>query len=163
MHSLGPLVPLTQDDGKPLKRSLYDFVDREDQNSYERAVALVLDRHADLLWWFRNRVGPENFAIQGYRRQRIYPDFVAQTVSKGRRYHRVLVIESKGAHLEGNPDTTYKRAIAKFFDRAGKRVTWHQLGKPFKDHVFTFEILDEAQEYGRTWRDEIEELLAQDD
>lgn len=163
LHSLGPLVPLTHDDGKPLKRSLYDFVDREDQNTYERAVALVLDRHVNLLWWFRNRVGPENFAIQGYRRQRIYPDFVAQTVSKGHKYHRVLVIESKGKHLEGNPDTVYKRAIAKYFDRAGKRITWHQLGKPFKDHVFTFEILDEAQPYGRSWQDEVHDLLARCD
>ena len=107
-----PLVPLTHDDGQSMQRSLFDFVERESQNEYERAVALVLDKNADVLWWYRNLVGPENFTIQGYRRHKIYPDFVVQQTHEGKSHHRVLVIESKGAHLEGNPDTTYKRKVA---------------------------------------------------
>ena len=159
ISSQRPLVPLTHDDGQQVQRSLFDFVERESQNEYERAVALVLDRNADVLWWYRNRVGPENFMIQGYRRHRIYPDFVVQQTHEGKSHHRVLVIESKGAHLEGNPDTTYKRKVAGYFDRVGKKVTWQQLSSDFKDHVFRFQILDEAQPLGRDWRDELRDLL----
>ena len=155
-----PLVPLTHDDGQPMQRSLFDFVERENQNEYEQAVALVLDKNADVLWWYRNLVGPENFMIQGYRRHKIYPDFVVQQTYEGKPCHRVLVIESKGKHLEGNPDTTYKRKVAGYFDRVGKKVTWQQLGADFKDHVFRFQVLDEAQPLGRDWQDELRDMLA---
>lgn len=91
----------------------------------------------------------------------MYPDFVVQKNLDGRKFHQVLVIESKGAHLEGNPDTTYKRNVASFFSKAGQRVTWQQLGEDFKDHIFRFQILDQAQPLGRDWRDELRDLLGQ--
>ena len=93
----------------------------------------------------------------------MYPDFVVQKNSDGQKFHHVLVIESKGAHLEGNPDTTYKRNVADFFTKAGRRVTWQQLGEPFKDHVCRFQILDEAQDYGRDWSDELKRILSDDE
>lgn len=116
-----------------------------------------------MLWWFRNRVGPEHFAVQGYKRAKMFPDYVVQQNANGRKYHRVLVIESKGAHLEGNPDTTYKRNVARYFSEAGKRVSWQKLGADFKDHVFRFQILDEAQPHGRGWTDELLDLLSASD
>jgi type III restriction enzyme len=160
LRSTGPISPLTHDDGRPVERSLFDFAAEEKQNQYERAVALVLDRHADVLWWYRNIVGKEHFAIQGYRKNLIRPDFVVQSGTKERPAHRVLVIESKGRHLENNPDTEYKREVARYFDEVGKHVTWQQLGKDFRDHVFRFQILDEAQEYGRDWKDELRKVLS---
>lgn len=160
LQSLGPLTPLTHDDGSPMVKSLFDFAERESQNEYERKVALCLDKHADVLWWFRNRVGRDHFAVQGYKRDKLFPDFVAQQNANGRRYNQVFVIESKGAHLEGNPDTAYKRHVATYFEKAGQRVTWQQLGQDFKDHVFRFQILDEAQPHGREWKDELRELLS---
>jgi len=160
MISSRPLTPLTHDDGQPMQCSLFDFVERESQNEYERAVALVLDKNADVLWWYRNLVGRENFTIQGYHRHRIFPDFVVQQTHEGKSHRRVLVIESKGKHLEGNPDTTYKRKVAGYFDQVGKKVTWQQLGADFKDHVFRFQILDEAQPFGRDWQDELRDVLA---
>jgi len=160
LHSLGPLTPLTHDDGEPMTKSLFDFAERESQNEYERKVALCVDKHADVLWWFRNRVGREHFAVQGYKREKMFPDFVVQQNVAGRRFHQVIVIESKGAHLEGNPDTTYKRSVADFFTRAGHRVTWQKLGAEFKDHIFRFQILDEAQDGGRDWKDELRGILA---
>ena len=113
----------------------------------------------DVLWWFRNRVGPENFAVQGYNREKMYPDFVVQQTSDGRKFHHVLVLESKGEHLEGNPDTTYKRNVAEYFTKTGHRVSWQKLGADFKDHVFRFQILDQAQDHGRDWSDALSEIL----
>jgi type III restriction enzyme len=151
--------PLTHENGAGIARSLFDYVEYESQNSYERAVALCIDKHADVLWWLRNKVGPENFTIQGYRRNRIFPDFVVQSGKNEKPVHQVIVVESKGAHLEGHPDTTYKRSVARFFEKAGRKVSWRKLGEDFQDHVFRFQILDQAQEYGRTWEDELVELL----
>jgi type III restriction enzyme len=163
IERIGPLSPLTHDDGSQVTKSLFDFAEREGQNEYERKVALCLDRHADVLWWFRNRVGKECFAVQGDKRQKMYPDFVVQQHENGRKFHHVLVVESKGEHLEGNLDTTYKREVAQFFTRAGKRVSWQKLGADFKDHVFRFQILDEAQDPGRGWQDELKAILAAGD
>jgi len=151
--------PLTHDDGRPIAKSLFDYVEHESHNEYERAVALCLDRHADVLWWYRNLVGPEHFSVQGYRRNRIRPDFVVQSGTREKPEHRVIVIDSKGKHLEGNPDTEYKRKVAGYFEKVGKKVSWQKLGEDFQDHVFRFQILDESQPLGRDWRDELGELL----
>ncbi len=155
----GKFTPLLHDDGKQVQKSLFDQVESEAHNQYEQAVALVLDRDEQVLWWYRNRVGPENFMIQGPHRNKIYPDFVVQGECEGRTFHRVWVVESKGQHLEGNPDTAYKRDVASYFDKAGKQVTWQQLGEDFKDHVFRFQVLDEAMNFGRDWKDELHDML----
>jgi type III restriction enzyme len=161
IKSLTPLKELTHSNGDRMGRSLFDFTEEEGKNEYERKIALCLDKNADVLWWFRNRVGPENFSVQGYKRQKMYPDFVVQQDSNGRKFHHVLVLESKGAHLEGNPDTEYKRNVANYFSKAGHRVTWQQLGEDFKDHVFRFQILDEAGDHGRDWSDELAQIIAE--
>jgi hypothetical protein len=157
----GKIELLAHDDGGRIAQSLFEDVDGGSMDTeYERQVALVLDRDVNVLWWYRNRVGPGNFMIQGYKRARIYPDFVVQGKHGGQPMHRVLVVESKGAHLEGNLDTTYKRKVSSYFNRAGKRVTWQQLGEGFKDHLFRFQVLDEAQPHGCDWQDELRDVLA---
>jgi type III restriction enzyme len=159
LQSKGPLTPLMHEDGEPVERSLFDFIERESQNNYERAIALCLDKDADVLWWYRNRVGQDNFVIQGYKRERIYPDFVVQRRINGVPLHYVMVLESKGAHLESNPDTTYKRKVAGYFNQAGQCVTWQKLGEDFKEHQFCFQVLDEAQPDGREWKDVLNRLI----
>ena len=48
------------------------------------------------------------YYLKGWKQQRIYPDFVAMTRTD--KTH-LLIIETKGKHLEGNPDTDYKRRV----------------------------------------------------
>lgn len=155
---------LLRDDNDEPKRSLFDYVDESKFNEYEKAVALCLDDDANVLWWYRNLVGAGNFAVQGYRREKVYPDFVVQDQGEEKPSHRVLVIESKGEHLRGGDDETtdtgYKRNLAEYFTRVGRQVTWQQLGEDFKDHIFRFQILDERSESGRDWKDELTDLLA---
>jgi type III restriction enzyme len=151
---------LEHDNGDPIAKSLFELAERESSNQYEQAIALCIDRHPEVLWWYRNLVGQDNFAIQGYRRNRIRPDFIVKDRVNSRALHTVLVLESKGKHLEGSQDTTYKRTVAEFFEKAGKQVPWQQLGEDFKDHMFRFQILDEGQQLGRDWRDELESMLS---
>ena len=70
------------------------------------------------------------------------------------------VVETKGGHLKGNPDTEYKRDVARLFSEVGKQVSWQQLGDEFKNHQFCFHVLDDAGQEGRDWKDELQSILA---
>lgn len=156
--SSGPLTPLYHDDGKQVQKSLFDYVDRESQNGYEQAIALCLDRDAKVLWWYRNLVGGDNFFIQGYRKDKVYPDFLVQRNPIPKQSQLVVVLESKG-DLNDTSDTAYKRKLAERFSQTGNRITWQKLGQEFQDHIFRFEILDESQPDGRNWKDALQNVL----
>ena len=61
-------------------------------------------------WWHRNEPRGRNYALRGWRRGNVYPDFLFAALQDGTR-DRVVVIETKGEQLAGNPDTEYKRAL----------------------------------------------------
>jgi type III restriction enzyme len=149
--------PLMHDDYSQVTRSLFDYVPDADFNSYEKEVALVIDHHPEVLWWYRNKVGQDNFSIQGFRKNRIFPDFVVQNGKDEKPMARVVVVESKGRHLGGNPDTKYKQKIAGYFSKAGKQVSWQKLGEGFDKQQFRFQILDEG--LYESWRDELNKMI----
>jgi type III restriction enzyme len=62
------------DDG-PLQRNLFAPMYEDDFNSEERDVAVYLDGDAALSWWHRN-VARSQYAVQGWRKAKIYPDFI---------------------------------------------------------------------------------------
>ena len=70
---------------------------------------------------------------------------------------RVVVVESKGRHLSGNPDTEYKRKIAGHFEKMEKKVSWQKLDEGFDKQKFRFQILDEG--LYDSWKDELSKLL----
>lgn len=149
---------LIHDDNEPVQRSLFDYV-ADDLNDYEKSVALFLDRHAEVLWWYRNLVGAQCFSIQGYRRNKIYPDFVVQQGHNKKPVASVVVVESKGKHLKGNEDTNYKRKVASYFDKVGQKVPWQKLAEDFQDETFRVQVLDEGEYADRDWRDDLKKLL----
>ncbi|MEW6071953.1 MAG: DEAD/DEAH box helicase family protein [Planctomycetota bacterium] len=150
---------LNRDDGRPLQKSLFDFVPAE-LNDYEKAVALVLDSHPQVLWWYRNLVGEEHFSIQGFRKPPVYPDFVVQTAANGGKpAAKVLVIESKGTHLKGSEDTRYKKDLALLFDECGREVSWQELSTGFAERKFRFQVLDQGDYTAEEWRDDLDSLV----
>jgi len=100
-------------DGGPLQRSLFSPIYKNDLGKIdEREVAVYLDAEKSLLWWHRN-VARHQYVLAGWRRERIYPDFIF-AVQPGNQYgkgNRLVVMETKGDHLQGNLDTEYKRAV----------------------------------------------------
>lgn len=94
----------------PYRYYLFDDVDISSMNNLERQVGDALDRQSKILWWFRNKTGKDWYSIQGWRQNRIWPDFVAAK-KDGDRVEVVYVIESKGEHLLGNMDTIYKKKV----------------------------------------------------
>lgn len=101
---------LTQSGG-PLQRSLFETVYRTELNLDEQDVAVYLDGDAAVTWWHRN-VARTQYGIQGWRKRKIYPDFIFAVREDGAT-GRIVVLETKGDHLD-NLDTAYKREVLDF-------------------------------------------------
>jgi len=96
--------------GGPLERSLFAPIYEGDFSSQdERDIAVYLDGDEALRWWHRN-VARKQFSVQGWRREKIYPDFIF-AVQNNEGSTRTVVLEMKGIHLAGNADTEYKKAV----------------------------------------------------
>jgi type III restriction enzyme len=102
--------PLFRRNGEPLERSLFERVYEKEFTALEKNMAWSVDSEAAVKWWHRIAVH-QDFHLQGWRRNRVYPDFlvcIEQTVN-GR--VRLTVLETKGMHLKGNDDTAYKTKL----------------------------------------------------
>ncbi|ORE90873.1 DEAD/DEAH box helicase family protein [Aurantimonas sp. 22II-16-19i] len=99
---------LQRSDGSPLQLSLFSPVYEDELNKDEQAVAVYLDEAKTLKWWHRN-VAARQYGIPGWRRGRIYPDFIFASQQSGKG-SRLVVLETKGDQLD-NLDTAYKREL----------------------------------------------------
>ena len=101
---------LTQSGG-PLQKSLFEPVYQIELNRDEQDVAVYLDGEAAVSWWHRN-VARTQYGIQGWKQQKIYPDFIFVVRGDGAT-SRIVVLETKGDYLD-NLDTAYKREVLSF-------------------------------------------------
>ncbi len=83
-------------------------------NGEELEVAQGMDNLDNVRWWLRN---PEmnGFYLQGWKRHRFYPDFIAKT--KNGKY---IAAEYKGAHLAGDDDSEYKKELGAQWKKMGE-------------------------------------------
>ena len=107
---LGGLLP--RRDHQPMQISLFEPVlERQFDSGLERNFARYLDEQKALQWWHRVAVRQRgDYYLRGWKQDRIWPDFVAMGGETEGMPH-VLVFETKGEHLRGNPDTDYKRRV----------------------------------------------------
>ena len=109
---------LLQQFGKSVQLSLFEPVFAREFNELERKFAFYLDTHKALQWWHRIAVRQQGeYYIRGWRRERIWPDFVALGGEKAGQAS-FLVFETKGQHLEDYEDTKYKRAVFEMLENA---------------------------------------------
>ena len=103
--------------GGPLEKSLFAPVYESELNNDEREVAVYLDGEAALAWWHRN-VARTQYGIQGWKKAKIYPDFIF-AVERAGEAKRISVLETKGDQLD-NLDTAYKREVLAFLSDSFK-------------------------------------------
>jgi type III restriction enzyme len=104
-------------DGGPLMKSLFSPIYKGDFSSQdERDIAVYLDSERALNWWHRN-VARAHYSVQGWRREKVYPDFIF-AMNHSETDNRVVVLEMKGKHLAGNEDTEYKKAVLRLMSEA---------------------------------------------
>lgn len=100
---------------KKFNKNLYERIDAvngEERGFIERIDLGSLD---NIEFWVRNREKVDPYYIQGWRRGKFYPDFVAVT-KKG----NIIALEWKGEDRISNEDTAYKVEIAKEWQKLGK-------------------------------------------
>lgn len=97
--------------GGPLEKSLFAPVYENELNNDERDVAVYLDGEKTLAWWHRN-VARTQYGVQGWKKAKIYPDFIFAVQAEGET-RRITVLETKGDQLD-NLDTAYKREALSF-------------------------------------------------
>lgn len=98
---------LIRENNDPVQNNLFEVIFEKDLNNLERDFALYLSGSDAVQWWHR-MVARQDYALQGWQRNKIYPDFIACLSKK-----RLMVLETKGLQLKGNDDTEYK---TKLFD-----------------------------------------------
>lgn len=145
---------LVHNDNTPIQKSLFDYVPEENINSLEKPVAIYLDEQEKLLWWYRN-ISRQDYNIQGWKQNKIYPDFIAADKQSDKDdYETVFVLETKGIHLK-NEDTKYKQDVFKLCNELGAKKPWKELFNEFPDHDFEFQVVFEDE-----WQNKINHLLA---
>jgi type III restriction enzyme len=108
---------LTNDNGDRLGRTLFlDGIKDGELNTFEEPVALYLDGKDAVAWWWR-LTARGAWGLQGWRRNRVYPDFLLRLTGDG---ERLLVLETKGKQLD-NEDTQFKRELMEALQNAYRR------------------------------------------
>ncbi|TET76818.1 MAG: DEAD/DEAH box helicase [Candidatus Cloacimonadota bacterium] len=136
---------LVRQDNTPIQRSLFDVMPEEEFNEMEKSVAIYLDEQGKLLWWYRN-LSRQDYYIQGWKKHRIYPDFIfADTDDKKQDdYNKIYVVETKGLHLK-NEDTDYKNNVFDFCNRLGQQRDWRELNLEFAEKRIEFQVIFEDE------------------
>lgn len=138
---------LREDDGSPMQKSLLAPALRvAGLNDFEWRVAGYLDQQAAVRWWHRN-VAKAQLGLQGWKRHKVYPDFVFALGSTGSQ-QRLVLLETKGLHLQ-NEDTRYKQLLLErlteaFRDERYTRVGSLQLEGAGVEGVVCDLVFDEA-------------------
>lgn len=107
-------ITLKQIVPQEFNKNLYQRIDKlnkEEQNFVER---LDLDTLSNIKFWVRNREKIDPFYIQGWKKGKFYPDFIAVTDTGN-----IIALEWKGEDRISNEDTQYKEQIASIWQKLG--------------------------------------------
>ncbi len=123
----GQALPWTRDgDAQVMTRTLFvPPLRAPDLNEFEHRVAGWLDEQQAVRWWHRN-VARTQLGLQGWKRGKVYPDFVfAAHAADG--VTRMVLLETKGLHLK-NEDTLYKADLFARLSAAFRDERWQSVG-----------------------------------
>ena len=102
--------------GSEMQYSLFEPVfESAFDSEIEKNAAICLDKSNAIHWWHRIAARQDYF-LQGWRRHRVYPDFLAYR----RDSRRLFIIELKGGQFRGSSDTEYKKNLFERLERAYK-------------------------------------------
>ena len=110
-----------------------------------------MDKNTHVLWWARNKAKKGWYAIQGWQKNKIRPDFVVAKKTEDNKLEFVYIIESKGEQLVGNADTAYKESVlATMTSLNGSIPVVQPQGATYKlNDRFEFELIPQGEEERR--------------
>ncbi|MBU6339178.1 MAG: DEAD/DEAH box helicase family protein [Rickettsiales bacterium] len=98
---------------QPQYKSLY--------NNYEYQIASYINKSEAVKWWHRLGVKGTEYYVQGWKRDKIFPDFLIKLQNDDSGTARLQFIETKGDHLKGNLDTEYKKKVFDYLNDLAKK------------------------------------------
>jgi len=98
---------------QPQYRSLY--------NNYEYQVASYINKSEAVKWWHRLGVKGTEYYVQGWKRDKIFPDFLIKIGNSKDGISKLQFVETKGDFLKNNPDTTYKQKVFDYLNELAKK------------------------------------------
>ncbi len=114
-ESFPETILLKQEVPQEFNRNYYGKIDKLNKEELNFVERLDLDTLPNIEFWVRSREKQDPFFIQGWRKGKFYPDFVALT-KKG----NIVALEWKGGDRVSNEDTAYKIAIGEMWAKLGK-------------------------------------------
>lgn len=108
-------ITISQEIPQTFNKSYYKKIDKLNSEEKSFVERLDLDALPNIEYWVRNREKKDPFYIQGWQKNKFYPDFVAVT-KKG----DMISLEWKGEDRISNEDTGYKVEIAEVWEKLGK-------------------------------------------
>ncbi len=111
---------LYRKDGKTVQKSIFAPEYQANFDTDEAEFACYIDEVAALKWWHRNVARAGHYFVQGWRKNKVYPDFIF-ALQKQNGKERLVVLETKGDQLAGNLDTNYKRRLLEQLSNAYKQ------------------------------------------
>lgn len=108
-------ILLKQEIPQEFNKNYYERIDKLNKEELTFVERLDLDTLPNIEFWVRNREKQDPFYIQGWRKNKFFPDFVAFT-EKG----NIIALEWKGEDRVSNEDTKYKVSIGEIWAKLGK-------------------------------------------
>lgn len=126
-------------------------------NGLENKVALAVNNKVAVEWWHRLAVKGTEYAIQGWKRERVYPDFLVKLEKDKDGSAKFYFIESKGETYEGNKDTGYKQ---KLFDILNESLSGDSKPKGKLTLIASKDEISFHMVFENDWQNPLNKLLA---
>lgn len=139
-------APLTGELGTLPLFSMFDYR-ANDFNEVERDVILYLERQSWVVAWLRNFV-KVGYRLQGWHPNKVYPDFMVfsnKNAGPESQFDTVYVLETKGLHLKGNADTSYKQELFDLCNKLCRPRPWNEITQEMAGHEVRFEVVFEDE------------------
>ena len=146
---------LRKNNGNPLEKSLFEEVWSCQLNKLETPVALYLDDVVAVRWWHRIAV-ISDWYVDGWKKKRVFPDFLVALDEEGGKASRLVVVETKGLWLK-NDDTKYKQKLFEVLEKhssGGVKVGEFDLGD--NPGAMRFRVVFEGD-----WKSQVDQALAE--
>lgn len=146
----------TREDAGQFMMSLFEQMPEGDFNTYETKVATFLDNQEQLLYFWHRNASRRGYHVQGWKRNRIYADFVAAGKpidSAAKPFDRLFILETKGLHLK-NDDTRYKQHVFDLCNQRAKDSSWADFAPAMQNVHVRFDVVFEDE-----WKEKLNALL----
>jgi type III restriction enzyme len=110
-------ITLSQEIHQEFNKNYYLKIDKLNKEELRFVERLDLETLPNIKYWVRSREKKDPFFIQGWKKNKFYPDFIAVT-----KKNNIVALEWKGEDRVSNEDTQYKEEIGKIWESMNKNL-----------------------------------------